>query len=842
MGAVYKARQKQLDRIVALKILPPGIGEEPAFAERFAREARALARLNHPNVVTLYEFGQADGLFYFLMEFVDGVSLRQLFHAGRIAAREALAIVPQICDALQYAHDQGIVHRDIKPENILLDRRGRVKVADFGLARLMNLETETRIPGGEEMISGSVSLTEAGKVMGTPQYMAPEQVETPLDVDHRADIYSLGVVLYQMLTGELPGKRIEPPSKKIRLDVRLDKVVLLALEKEPARRYQQASQVKQEVETIAETQRAGLTETEPIGPTRPALPVRRSLLGTVALWVGGVAAAFCVCVALVFALYFLRRSSPPSSGFVRQNAAIPPASGEMSGQSPEVFLKQPPVVVETQPPSGASEVEPGVVEIRARFSKEMAEGSWSWCSAWNGSAPEITGQTRYEPDHRTCVIKVRLEPGRTYAYWLNSGEFNNFRDQAGNPAVPYLLIFKTKESKASSSRESRWQEDIKYFAEELPARHLDFSALPAREAFEKEMTALQRDAPKLSDPEIVFRLTRATASLGVAHTGLDWRSGSFAFHFYPIRMRWFSDGLGVVAAAAEYREALGARVARIGSSTPEQLEAALAPYISHENASWLHKQSPTYMTCEELLLYIKAAAGEGPLPFSFVKKDGRTVTMEIAPASSEAEPNLLAAADELHIPVSLARKKPGAYYWDEYLPDAHALYIQYNQCENAPDDPFEGFAKDVLASAESNHAARVILDLRYNSGGDSRVIEPLLNGFQSSRPQNEKRRFYVLIGGSTFSSGLMAAMDFHNQLDAVLVGEPTGGKPNSYGQVQSFTLPNSKLTAYYTTKYFPLMGSDDPSSLAPDIAVPRSLADFLTGRDAALETALAQPF
>ncbi len=138
MGAVYKARQKQLDRLVALKILPPGVSHDPAFAERFAREAKALAKLNHPNIVTSTNSGRRDGLFLlFLMEFVDGVNLRQLLNAGRIAPREALAIVPQICDALQYAHDQGIVHRDIKPENILLDRRGRVKMADFGLAKIV---------------------------------------------------------------------------------------------------------------------------------------------------------------------------------------------------------------------------------------------------------------------------------------------------------------------------------------------------------------------------------------------------------------------------------------------------------------------------------------------------------------------------------------------------------------------------------------------------------------------------------------------------------------------------------------------------------------------------------
>jgi predicted Ser/Thr protein kinase len=253
MGAVYKTRQISLGRLVALKILPPAFGSSPVFAERFTREARALAQLNHHGIVTLYEFGQTDdGLFYFLMEFVDGMNLRQLLAGGRIAPREALAIVPELCDALQYAHDRGMVHRDIKPENILLDRRGRVKIADFGLAKLVAME-ESALPDGKG-VSMNVALTEAGKVMGTPSYMAPEQSERPAEVDHRADIYALGVVFYQMLTGDLPPDgKVEPPSRKVLLDVRLDEVVLRALEKDPSRRYQEAKALKTEVETISET-------------------------------------------------------------------------------------------------------------------------------------------------------------------------------------------------------------------------------------------------------------------------------------------------------------------------------------------------------------------------------------------------------------------------------------------------------------------------------------------------------------------------------------------------------------------------------------------------------------
>jgi tRNA A-37 threonylcarbamoyl transferase component Bud32 len=262
MGAVYKARQLQLDRVVALKILAPERVRDPAFAERFGREARTLARLSHPHIVGVHEFGEADGLFYLVMEYVDGASLREVMQAGRLTPGEALALVPQICAALQFAHDTGVVHRDIKPGNILLDRAGRVKIADFGLAKLLEPDR-----------ADGVSLTASGAVMGTPAYMAPEQIERPLDVDHRADIYAVGVVFYEMLTGELPLGRFDPPSCKVRMDVRLDHVVLRALEKEPTRRYQLAREVSADLERLDEVEPApgpgAASQTKTITITRP---------------------------------------------------------------------------------------------------------------------------------------------------------------------------------------------------------------------------------------------------------------------------------------------------------------------------------------------------------------------------------------------------------------------------------------------------------------------------------------------------------------------------------------------------------------------------------------------
>ena len=261
MGAVFKVRQPKLERDVALKVLPRSLAADPAFAERFHREARALAKLNHPNIVTVHDFGQQGGWYFLLMEFVDGVNLRQAMRTKRFTPEQALEIVPKVCEALQYAHGEGVLHRDIKPENLLLDSKGRVKIADFGIAKLGRTD-------GEEL-----SLTLSGARLGTMAYMAPEQIEHPGEVDHRADIYSLGVVFYEMLTGELPIGRFAAPSEKSAVNVLVDQVVFRTLEKERERRFQTAAEMQTQVETLsghaAPTAPAPTVAAVPAAPARP---------------------------------------------------------------------------------------------------------------------------------------------------------------------------------------------------------------------------------------------------------------------------------------------------------------------------------------------------------------------------------------------------------------------------------------------------------------------------------------------------------------------------------------------------------------------------------------------
>ena len=251
MGVVFKVRQPGLDRLAALKLLPPHLAARPGFAERFTREARALARLHHPHIVAVYDFGQSGGWCHLLMEFVDGVTLREAMRAG-ITPEQALLLVPRLCEALQYAHDNGVLHRDIKPENILLDRAGSPRLADFGIAKLSD--------------EAAASLTMSGAALGTAAYMAPEQIENPGSVDHRADIYSLGVVFYEMLTGELPLGRFAAPSHKAAVGERLDAVVLRALEKEREHRQQSAGEMRTQVEDVRDDTRPEACHDDPTPP------------------------------------------------------------------------------------------------------------------------------------------------------------------------------------------------------------------------------------------------------------------------------------------------------------------------------------------------------------------------------------------------------------------------------------------------------------------------------------------------------------------------------------------------------------------------------------------------
>ncbi|MEM7386454.1 MAG: protein kinase, partial [Verrucomicrobiota bacterium] len=226
MGLVYKARQKNLERWVAIKLLPVEAALDAEFEDRFMREARMMAKLDHANITHIYDFGEVDGLYYIIMEYVEGRHLAMSLINESLPLSESVGIVLQISEALSYAHSRGVIHRDIKPANLMITGEGRVKVMDFGLAKLIGASAD-----------GPADITRTQASLGTPHYMAPEQHKSLQTADHRADIYSLGVVLYELLTGNLPIGRFALPSDLALVSPAVDQVVLKALEPDPDSRY-----------------------------------------------------------------------------------------------------------------------------------------------------------------------------------------------------------------------------------------------------------------------------------------------------------------------------------------------------------------------------------------------------------------------------------------------------------------------------------------------------------------------------------------------------------------------------------------------------------------------------
>lgn len=254
MGAVYKAHQKSLERNVAIKILPREFGEDHGFRRRFEDEAKAMAKLNHPNLISVYDFGEVDHMLYIVMEFVDGKSFHESFHGRAIAEKEVAHLVAGICEGLAHAHEAGILHRDIKPANILLDSKNRPKIGDFGLARLTE-ETE-----GE------------GIIYGTPDYIAPEVIKNPGAVDTRSDVFSTGVILYELLTGKLPEKRYIPASQIEDVDPRFDKIVRRATHPSPMLRFANGEAMASDLKTLQDAldnQVTGIVTAPPAGMATP---------------------------------------------------------------------------------------------------------------------------------------------------------------------------------------------------------------------------------------------------------------------------------------------------------------------------------------------------------------------------------------------------------------------------------------------------------------------------------------------------------------------------------------------------------------------------------------------
>jgi hypothetical protein len=393
------------------------------------------------------------------------------------------------------------------------------------------------------------------------------------------------------------------------------------------------------------------------------------------------------------------------------------------------------------------------------------------------------------------------------------------------------------------ARDDAWREDIAFFAREFPVRQRDFAKLYPRDRFGRELDVITRAIPTATDAEVVLALMRLVASAHVGHTSLRWpTAGPLAFHRLPLGLQWYADGLAVTAASDPYREALGLRIVTIGSLPPEKLEAAVAPYVAYEHDGWLRQQSQTFMLIEEILRVLKQVDSDGRVPVMLTRPDGSTITIRVAPVPWQDRTPLVTAVKAFGIPIGPPHIEPHRYYRYEVLPGTSVLYIRYSRCAEDPQQRFVDFAKDMFAVVDSAPMAveRVVIDLRANGGGDSRVISPLLRGLRDRRPLRARGRLLALVGPDTFSSGLLAAINLREDLNALIIGDTPGENLNSYGEVRPLTLPNSRLVLQYSTKFFELAKSDT-AVFTPDVVVRPTIGDWLAGRDPVLDAAVKAP-
>jgi serine/threonine protein kinase len=379
MGAVYAAVQKSLDRSVAIKILPPELSADAAFRAGFEAEAKAMARLNHPNLIGVYDFGEVSGMLYIIMEYVPGQSLFHSSHGIAIDPSEVVRIVSGICSGLAHAHDNGIIHRDIKPANILLDLNANPKIGDFGLAR----PADRKIQEDEE-------------IFGTPHYTAPEVVNSPHSVDHKADIFSLGVILHELLTGRLPADDPRPASIISHCDHRFDAIIRRATDPLPANRYSSAHEIERELRAIGKSDGRRVMRTPVNAAPRVVRhqPVRKSS--------GNPALVFLIIAAIAAAAaYFIisSKSKPPEQ-------TIPAPSEPIA---PETKKTEESTVEKTDEPASPPQVEPEISKpIPAEHpEKETAETTVRPPDA--GEDPDLASPKFDVPAFLNRARKIMLE-------------------------------------------------------------------------------------------------------------------------------------------------------------------------------------------------------------------------------------------------------------------------------------------------------------------------------------------------------------------------------------------------------------------------------------------------
>lgn len=393
---------------------------------------------------------------------------------------------------------------------------------------------------------------------------------------------------------------------------------------------------------------------------------------------------------------------------------------------------------------------------------------------------------------------------------------------------------------ASALDATKWRADIRYLGSELPRRHAKLFHTLSRAEFERDLAALEQQLPSLSDLQVRLALHRIVAKVGDLHTSVVLTTEGL--HRFPLDFHPFSDGIYVVASAPGFERAAGSRLVAIDDTPIAQVETALARLVGCENAPCRRNHLPNQLVFAEFLHEQQLIRSPERATFTFEGADLERFSLELP-----AEPDAAATAARTFVDRAAAApehqlwlQQQGKPYWFTYLPTSRLLYFAYNRCVDDANDPFETVQRRFLELADNQPIDRVVIDLRRNGGGSERVLRPLIRQIARRPKLNRQGVLFVVMGGGTYSSAASHAVTFKEWTAATLVGEPTGQKPNAYGEKRELLLPNSRLPVAYATTFWRRVAGD-PTSIEPDLAAPQSFAAFKAGIDTAMQAILALP-
>jgi len=490
-------------------------------------------------------------------------------------------------------------------------------------------------------------------------------------------------------------------------------------------------------------------------------------------------------------------------------------------------------VVSTYPANGSNGVDPGTDYVRIRFSGPVDPESYSFTDSNQGAHVDTTGKPTFDEGNKLCLMPVILEPGTVYAIRVNGEAGKGFRSAAdGTPVKPYLLKFTTSGTAGEvKSRVTKWQEDLDFLASELPKRHKNLFFHLTEHDWNAKLQKIREDIPALSDADIMVRLKSLIDSVGDPHSGIDVFESSKLSRL-PVGFYSFADGVFVVGASDEYKSLLGCRLVKVGNQDVKKAWSAISDLYCFGNESDQQSRVPRYFSEPDLLKGASLIKSPDSVPLALEDKDGNTIkrTVKSVPHKTQLKKTMVTDS-QLIVPMyRLHRDLP---FWVCYLATGNLVYFQYNECVDPPHNPFNGLCSDLADLINAHQSARLVIDLRLNGGGDSGVLDPLIDHIKSTDFGNQKGKLFVITGRETYGSAVFNAARLRYETNAIFVGEEPGMSCNTYGEQKTFELPNSDLRITYSIRYF-RFSKDASGLIKPDIVVKTKFSEYASGIDPVL--------